>query len=99
MIRGVAIGAAVMAMCAGTAFAHPWTPENGPARDCRTVLDGAVYVGATKMGCEKARRVAKRALRGNEPDGWRCTGVGTPFGHCHGKGPRRGKIAYWAVND
>jgi hypothetical protein len=26
---------------------------------------------------------------------WRCTGKGTRFGHCHGRGIRRGGIVHW----
>lgn len=75
--------------------------DGGPAeRGCEPVLNATVYVGATNMGCSNARVVAKRAVRGNaQHRKWRCTGVGSNFGHCHGRGPRAGKIVHWAVND
>ncbi len=56
---------------------------------------GPVGVGATKMRCGVARSVARRSVRGETVEGWRCTGKGTRFGHCHGRGARRGKIAHW----
>lgn len=75
--------------------------DGGPAdRGCEPVLSAAVYVGATNMGCSNARVVAKRAVRGNaQARKWRCTGVGSNFGHCHGRGSRAGKVVHWAVND
>jgi hypothetical protein len=75
--------------------------DGGPAdRGCKPVLQAAYYVGATNMGCSKARRIAKRAIRGNpQSNKWRCTGVGASFGHCHGRAARKGKKVHWAVND
>lgn len=75
--------------------------DGGPAdRGCEPVLSATVYVGATNMRCSNARVVAKRAVRGNaQSRKWRCTGVGSNFGHCHGRGSRVGKIVHWAVND
>ena len=71
--------------------------DGGPAdRGCKPVLHKAYYVGATKMACSNARVVAKKGIHGHEKQGWRCTGLGTGFGHCHGT---RGRIAHWAVND
>ncbi len=83
----------------GTAKDDPGTtgvPEEG----CEPILDSTIYVGVTNMKCSNARRVAKRAVRGNDQyPKWNCTGVGTNFGHCHGHEARRGKIAHWAGND
>jgi hypothetical protein len=75
--------------------------DGGPAdRGCKPVIGAAYYVGATNMVCSNARRVAKRAIRGNaQRPKWKCTGVGSSFGHCHGRGQRSGKTAHWAVND
>ena len=75
--------------------------DGGPAeKGCRPVIDNRYYVGATNMACANARRVAKRGIRGSEQaPKWRCTGVGTSFGHCHGRGARSGKKAHWAAND
>ena len=86
---------------ASSATAGPPGTDGGPAdRGCKPVIEQAYYVGATNMGCNNARRVAKRGIRGNDQyPKWRCTGVGTGFGHCHGRGARQGKIAHWAVND
>jgi hypothetical protein len=74
--------------------------DGGPAeRGCAPVLNDAYYVGATNMACSNARRVATKAIQGDDQDSkWKCTGVGTSFGHCHGRDQRRGKIAHWASN-
>jgi hypothetical protein len=70
--------------------------DGGPAdRSCGVLGDvspyGPVGVGATKVKCGNARRVARRSVKGEDVDGWQCTGVGTRFGHCH----RKKKIAHW----
>jgi hypothetical protein len=97
------VAAVVVALGVGASIAGADMPgtDGGPAeRGCKPVIDQAYYVGATKMGCNNARRVAKRGIRGNDQrPKWKCTGVGTGFGHCHGRGARQGKIAHWAVND
>ena len=102
-MRVVPILAAVPTVCllgTGVAFAGPPGTDGGPAqKGCEPVIKKRYYVGATKISCGKARRVAKRAIRGNaQKKKWRCTGVGTGFGHCHRRGNSK-KIAHWAVND
>jgi len=42
--------------------------------------------------------VAAGSTNGRRFERWRCTGVGKGFGHCHGRGIRRGGIVHWAVN-
>jgi hypothetical protein len=84
----------------GVAHSHRPGTDGGPAdKGCKPVRGGKIYVGATNMSCDTARVVARKASKGNEPSGWRCTGVGTSFGHCHGQGGRKGRTAHWAVND
>jgi hypothetical protein len=71
--------------------------DGGPAqRGCKPVISGRYYVGATRVSCRKARKVAARSIRGAYLSAWSCTGVGTGFGHCHRSG---GRIVHWAVND
>jgi hypothetical protein len=82
------------------AGAHrPGTDGGGGEKGCgilRGVSEfGPVGVGATNMRCIRARRVARRAVGGEAVEGWRCTGRGTRFGHCHGLGARRGRTAHW----
>jgi hypothetical protein len=80
--------------------AGPPGTDGGPAgRGCRAVNNYATYVGATRVSCSIVRTVAAGSVRGKRFDRWRCTGVGTGFGHCHGRGIRRGGIVHWAVND
>ena len=78
---------------------RPGTDGGGGETSCgilRGVSEfGRVGVGATNMRCRRARRVARRAVGGEAVEGWRCTGRGTRFGHCHGLGARRGKTAHW----
>ena len=79
-----------------TALAHRAGTDGGTAeRGCKPVRGGSLSVGATDVSCSTARKVASRAAGGDRPGGWRCTGVGKSFGHCH----RGGSIAHWAVND
>lgn len=84
---------------AAAAGHRPGTDGGGGEKGCgvlRGVSEfGPVGVGATDMRCFRARRVARRAVRGETVDGWGCTGKGTRFGHCHGRGTRRGKTAHW----
>jgi hypothetical protein len=81
------------------AFGHrPGTDGGGGKRSCGTLQNvsqfGPVGVGATKVRCRTARRVARRSVRNRRTRGWRCTGRGTRFGHCHRRGARR-KIVHW----
>jgi hypothetical protein len=91
-----------LAVPAGAGAHEPGT-YGGPAdRLCRPVLGDMIVVGATKVRCRVARRVAARRVRdGARFRSWRCPGTrkGSAFGHCHGKGARRGAIVHWALND
>jgi hypothetical protein len=85
---------------AAAAFAHrPNSDAGGGEKTCRALQNassfGPVGVGATDVRCRIARRVARESVRGNRVDGWACTGRGTRFGHCHGRGARRGKSVHW----
>jgi hypothetical protein len=100
-MRRTAIAALILA-AALPVSAHGHLPgsDGGAAGKSCGVLRGVsefgpVGVGATKMRCRVARRVARRSVRGESVQGWRCTGKGSRFGHCHGRGARRGKIAHW----
>jgi hypothetical protein len=85
------------------AGAHDPGTYGGPAdRLCRPALGGSISVGATRVSCRTARRVAARRVRDGERfRRWRCPGTrqGSGYGHCHGKGSRRGAIVHWGVND
>jgi hypothetical protein len=95
------VAAALLAAPAGQA--HDPGTYGGPAdRLCRPVLGQAISVGATRVPCRIARRVAAgRVDDGASFKRWRCPGTrkGSAFGHCHGRGPRRGAIVHWGVND
>ena len=93
-----AVGA--LALPAASSAHLPGT-DGGPAdRGCRPVNGGATYVGATSVSCRIARQVAAGVSNGGRFTRWRCTwSAGRGFGHCHGKGIRRGGIVHWAVND
>ena len=85
---------------APAAFAHrPGSDGGGGKKPCGTLKHvskfGPVGVGATKVRCKTARRVARKSVRGRKVKGWRCTGRGTRFGHCHGRGARKGKSVHW----
>ena len=86
---------------AAPANAHMPGTDGGPAdRGCRPVNGGATYVGATRVSCRIARQVAAGVTNGGRFTRWRCTwSGGRAFGHCHGRGIRRGGIVHWAVND
>lgn len=82
-------------------LAHMPGTDGGPAdRGCQPVNRSQTYVGASGgVSCRIARIVAKGSVRGQHFERWRCTGIGSGFGHCHGRGIRRGSIVHWAVND
>jgi len=90
---------AVAALPATAAGHRPGSDGGGGKKGCGTLRGvsqfGPVGVGATNMRCKVARRVARQSVRGETVEGWGCTGKGTRFGHCHGHGTRRGKIAHW----
>ena len=56
---------------------------------------GPVGVSAQRVSCSVARQVARGSVRRQRFERWRCGGLGTRFGHCHGKGIRRGGTIYW----
>ena len=86
---------------APVAQAHMPGTDGGPAqRGCQPIGSGATYVGATRVSCTIAREVAAGVKRGQRFERWSCTwSAGRAFGHCHGRGIRRGGIVHWAVND
>ncbi len=99
-IRVLLILVIAVATLPATATGHrPGSDGGGGKKSCGTLRGvsqfGPVGVGATNMRCPVARRVARRSVRDETVEGWRCTGKGTRFGHCHGRGARRGKIAHW----
>jgi hypothetical protein len=98
--RALVILAIAVAALPATAAGHrPGSDGGGGKKGCGTLRGvsqfGPVGVGATNMRCKVARRVARQSVRGETVEGWGCTGKGTRFGHCHGHGARRGKIAHW----
>ena len=97
VVAAVTIAAA---MPPGTAAHRPGT-DGGPAqRGCRPINGGRTYVGATRVSCTLARVVVSGIGRGQSFERWSCTWLSrTSFGHCHGRGIRRGAIVHWAVND
>lgn len=83
------------------AGAHKPGTDGGPAqRGCAPVNARGTYVGATRVSCRIARQVAAGVTNGGRFTRWRCTwSPGRGFGHCHGRGLRRGGIVHWGVND
>ena len=83
-----------------TPLAHAPGSDGGAARRSCGVLEGVsrhgpVGVGATRVSCGIARQVAKGSVRGQRYERWSCSGRRTRFGHCHGRGIRRGGIVHW----
>jgi hypothetical protein len=94
--------AAVLLVVQPAAGHDPGTYGGQAERLCRPVLGQSISVAATRVSCRIARRVAARRVRGGASfRRWRCPGTreGSAFGHCHGRGPMRGAIVHWAVND
>lgn len=88
------------ALLAGTASAHAPGSDGGfTGRGCRPLHGvsqyGPVGVTAYRVSCRLARRVARGSVRGQSFERWRCTGKRTSFGHCHGRGIRRGAGVGW----
>ena len=86
-----------------SALAHRPGSDGGPtARGCGVLNGissfGPVGVGATRVGCSIARQVAAGSVRRKRFTRWRCTGLGTRFGHCHGRGVRSGARVAWYAN-
>jgi len=104
-LRRLAAPAALVALLVVLpgAQAHAPGTYGGPAQKlCGATMGGSLSVGATRVSCRAARRVALRRVRdGRRMRHWRCPGTrrGSAYGHCHGKGPRRGAIVHWGVND
>ena len=92
---------ALALLCFGAgASAHRPGSDGGTAKkDCGVIRDvsefGDVGVGATRVKCRIARKVARGSVRGESFTRWRCSGQNTRFGHCHGRGVREGGIVHW----
>ena len=104
MTRARLIAAALCAAALAApaaAGAHMPGTDGGPAdRGCAPVNNARTYVGATRVSCRIARQVAAGVTNGGRFARWHCTwSPGRAFGHCHGRGIRRGGIVHWAVND
>jgi hypothetical protein len=85
---------------AASSSAHRPHTDGGPAdRGCVPIRGGATYVGATRVSCRIARKVATGTLNGRRLSHWACARPPRSFGHCHGRGIRRGAMVHWAVND
>jgi hypothetical protein len=86
-----------------SASAHHGGGYGGPAdRLCGVAADRMIVVGATRVSCRIARRVATGVVRDTRRFArWRCPGARKiqGYGHCHGRGPRRGAIVHWGLND
>jgi hypothetical protein len=96
--------AVLAALClAAPASAHEPGTYGGPSdRVCGTAAKKMIVVGATRVSCRVARRVAGGLVRdGRRGASWRCPGArkGSGYGHCHGRGERRGAIVHWGLND
>lgn len=95
----------VLAMASTTlaspAGAHAPGTDGGPAnRGCKPIESGRIYVGATRVSCSIARQVAAGVRSGKSFERWKCTwSSGRVFGHCHGRGIRKGAVVHWAAND
>ena len=96
----LALALAFLLALPASPLAHAPGSDGGPARRSCGVLKGVsrhgpVGVGATRVSCSIARQVAKGSVRGRRFERWRCTGRRTRFGHCHGRGIRRGGVVHW----
>jgi hypothetical protein len=92
--------AAIVMGLTGTSVAHRPHTDGGPAdRGCAPVFGGATYVGATEVSCRIVRKVVRGTLNGRTFRRWACAEPAMSFGHCHGRGTRRGGMVHWAVND
>jgi hypothetical protein len=100
-VRALIVLASVLALSGtGAAWAHRPGSDGGAAqRSCGALSGvsrfGPVGVGATRTSCRIARQVAAGSVRGRRFSRWRCTGMRTRFGHCHGRGVRRGAVVHW----
>jgi hypothetical protein len=104
-LRRLTLCAALAALLlAAPAGAHePGTYGGVPDRACnKPAAKRMIVVGATDVSCRVARRVAAGVVRrGDRYARWRCPGArrGSGYGHCHGRGSRRGAIVHWGLND
>jgi hypothetical protein len=101
---GIVLGLVVLLLAAAPAAnADDPGTYGGPAdRFCGPAAGRLIVVGATRVSCRVARRVATGVVRGGKRfRRWRCPGArkGRAYGHCHGRGSRRGAIVHWGVND
>jgi len=81
------------------ANAHSPSTDGGPVdRGCAKAAKGAYYVGVSgRVGCGRGRAIARAQIRrGRAFPMWKCTGRGSCFGHCHGRGKWRGSMIHWA---
>ena len=96
-------GLAASLALAAPASAHDPGSYGGKAdRTCGPAAGRTIEVGATTVSCRVARKVATGTVRdGRRFRRWRCPGAkqGSAYGHCHGRGPRRGAIVHWGLND
>lgn len=101
LARTVQAAVVVALTASSTAMAHMPRTDGGPAdRGCAPVLNASIYVGVSGGGsCSIARTVARGSVQGQRFERWRCTGRRSNFGHCHGRGIRRGQTVHWAAND
>jgi hypothetical protein len=98
----IALAALMLAVPAGATADHPGTYGPPAERLCGVAADRMIQVGATRVSCRIARKVANGVVRDGRRFGrWRCPGArkGSGYGHCHGRGPRRGAIVHWGLND
>ena len=87
-----------LALATSVSAHRPGSDGGAAKRDCGTITGvsdfGPVGVGATKVRCRTARRVARGSVKGETFARWRCTGRGTRFGHCHRRGDGT-RLVHW----
>lgn len=88
----------LLALPAGAEAHRPWSDGGAADRGCEKAVHGAYYVGVSgRVGCGRARAIARAQIRmGRTFELWNCSGRGSSFGHCHGKGKWRGSTIHWA---
>ena len=91
----------VLALAASASAHRPGSDGGTAKRGCGTITGvsefGPVGVGATKVRCRVARRVARGSVKGETFARWRCTGRGTRFGHCHRRGNSTRRVHWYAA--
>jgi len=101
-MRRIALwGALGLLAAVPSASAHLPFSDGGPAdRGCKPIISDTIYVGASgKVGCDRARYIARKAIHGSTFAYWRCESEITSFGHCHGRERWSGSRVHWAYND